>query len=129
MRDGKYFKAKEFACKCGCGYADPDPRLLDTLDAIREYVGRPIIVNSGCRCQKHNDSPKVGGVKGSQHVKGKAADIRCREMTAGTLWQKIRELHGMGKLPKLGGLGRYDDFVHVDVRDGVLVQFDYRKRK
>lgn len=126
----KYFKRAEFACKCGCGFAEPHPYLLETLDAIREYVGRPILVNSGCRCEKHNSSPQVGGAKNSQHVKGRAADIRCREISAGTLWQKINELQGMGKLPRLRGLGRYDSFVHVDVRETPsLVEWDYRKRK
>lgn len=126
----KYFKRKEFACKCGCGYSEPHPYLLETLDTIREYVGKPIIVNSGCRCPKHNSSPQVGGAKNSQHVKGRAADIRSRDISAGTLWQKIRELFSMGKLPRLRGLGRYDSFVHVDVRETpTLAEWDYRKRK
>lgn len=124
----KYFKPKEMACKCGCGFDKLSERLYFTLDIIRDYIDRPIIVNSACRCAKHNQA--VGGVKNSQHVQGRAADIRAKDMTAGTLWQKIKELHGMGRLPYLKGLGRYDNFVHVDVRDAPkLVEFDYRKRK
>lgn len=44
------------------------------LDPLREAWGGPIIVTSGYRCGKLNKA--VGGVKGSQHTLGQAADIR-----------------------------------------------------
>ena len=45
------------------------------LQPLRDYMGEPIIINSGYRSPELNK--KVGGVYGSQHVKGEAADIRC----------------------------------------------------
>ena len=43
------------------------------LEPARILVG-PVIVNSGFRCEAVNH--KVGGVAGSQHLIGQAADIR-----------------------------------------------------
>ena len=45
------------------------------LQPLRDYMGAPVIINSGYRSPELNK--KVGGVRDSQHVKGEAADIRC----------------------------------------------------
>ena len=45
------------------------------LDPLREAFGKPIVVNSGYRCHELNEA--VGGVDGSYHLKGLAADIRA----------------------------------------------------
>lgn len=45
----------------------------NVLDPLREWYGKPIIVNSGYRSPKLNT--EVGGSKTSQHMKGEAADI------------------------------------------------------
>lgn len=45
------------------------------LQPLRDFMGEPIIINSGYRCPALNRA--VGGVNSSQHVKGEAADIRC----------------------------------------------------
>ena len=49
---------------------------LTLLEPARLLVG-PIIINSGYRNKEVNQ--KVGGVKGSQHLTGQAADIRPRD--------------------------------------------------
>ena len=46
------------------------------LNPIAEYMDKPIFVNSGYRCPLLNKA--VGGVAGSQHVLGQAADITTR---------------------------------------------------
>ena len=43
------------------------------LDPLREAYGKPIVINSGYRCEKLNK--KVGGAQTSDHMKGMAADI------------------------------------------------------
>lgn len=43
------------------------------LDPLREHYGKPIIVNSGYRCEQLNNA--VNGSKTSAHLKGLAADI------------------------------------------------------
>ena len=49
-------------------------QLVDNiLDPLREVYGKPIIVNSGYRCQALNKA--IGGSKTSHHLTGLAADI------------------------------------------------------
>lgn len=47
--------------------------VTNILQPIREEWGKPLMVNSGYRCQALNN--KVGGSKTSQHLTGDAADI------------------------------------------------------
>ena len=75
----KYFRKEEFLCRCGkCEMpAEVEANIValveNVLDPAREKFGKPIIVNSGYRCPKHNAA--VGGVANSQHLRGEAADI------------------------------------------------------
>ncbi len=48
---------------------------LHRLDLARRVAKVPFVINSGFRTKKHNRS--VGGVLGSAHTKGYAADIKC----------------------------------------------------
>lgn len=111
---GRHFASEYFACPCGCGFNAPDPRLVASLDELREHVGHPILVNGGCRCAAHNKA--VGGEVDSQHMLGKAAHIRCAELSTSQLMYaalSVRDFEG-------GGIGLYlaKGFVHVDVRAG-----------
>lgn len=104
----KWFKMDEFECKCGCEMpvgARCNMRALaeDVLDVVRERLGKPITVNSGYRCPKHN--LKVGGAVNSQHMKGEAVDICCADNE--TLKRLIME---NGKFDQLIV---YPTFVHV----------------
>ena len=85
-----------------------DFRLLDMLEILRRRIGdMPIIVNSGYRCPSYNE--KVGGVPGSYHLYGMAADVRVPGMNPEDL---IRYAHDVGFL----GLGLYQTFCHLDIR-------------
>lgn len=53
-------------------------RLSEFLQTIRNELHLPIIVNSAYRSPEVNES--VGGVLSSYHVKGLAADIKCKDM-------------------------------------------------
>jgi hypothetical protein len=48
---------------------------LNVLQPLREYIGKPIKINSGYRCEELNK--KIGGSKTSSHKKGEASDIEC----------------------------------------------------
>ena len=48
---------------------------LQMIDAARHIADVPFVITSGVRTLKWN--AKVGGVKGSSHIKGRAADIAC----------------------------------------------------
>jgi len=94
-----------------------DPELIEKLEKLSERIGQPLIVNSGYRTIEYNE--KVGGSPKSQHIEGKAADIR-----------KVDELtiDGMANLAKkvgFDGIGKYNTFIHVDVR-GYTARWDYR---
>lgn len=83
---GKYFKLDEFMRSASADrlkinlydYLTDDvynnlKRLVVTLDKIREQFHAPINISSGFRCFAVNVD--VGGVPGSHHLKGDAADI------------------------------------------------------
>ncbi len=94
--DIKYFKKSEFNCPCGCGLNNIDLKLVKILDEIREYFGKPMLITCGCRCQKYNDS-LVGSIKGSKHVKGKAADIWISGVSKTALLNKCKEYVSNGR--------------------------------
>ena len=113
--DTEHFKVSEFVCKCGCGFGRKegvlDQRLIDMAETIRQAVGVPVRVNSGCRCAKHNRA--VGGVKGSKHMLGKAADLSC-SLGAAKLFQTVKKLYAEGKLPALDFCKEYKSWIHID---------------
>jgi len=101
----KHFELSEFACPC-CDRALMDLEFLIRLDKARESAATPFVITSGYRCEDWNE--EVGGVAGSSHVEGFAADISTPD--SHTRFLVIRSLieHGFLRI----GLGK--DFVHVD---------------
>jgi len=67
----EHFTARDFACRCGCGFGSTPEHVVDALpqllEAARLTLGRPIGVSSGCRCARHNAAS--GGVATSAHVR------------------------------------------------------------
>ena len=116
----KNFKEEEFICKCGkCKEVPADLKenlilLCQQLERIRFHTG-PIIINSGVRCAAHNK--KEGGVANSQHLYGRAADIRAKNMYATDLYIRILALKRQ-EIIKIGYIQLYkkQKFVHIDVR-------------
>ena len=115
----KNFKIQEFVCHCGCEMppevkANIEALVANVLDPLREAYGKPIYVNSGYRCEKHNKA--VGGVPKSQHMLGQAADISV----------KSEKLKVKSELETLASIivqqGRFDQliiyptFLHVSYR-------------
>ena len=49
----------------------------NVLQPLRDHLGTPVVINSGFRSQAVNMA--VGGAKNSQHTKGEAADIKCKD--------------------------------------------------
>lgn len=80
--DIKNFKKSEFTCNCGCGLNNINLQLVRILDQIRDDFNSPLIITSGCRCKSWN--AKVGGVQGSKHVLGKAADFYIKGVPVST---------------------------------------------
>lgn len=110
----KHFKKTEFTCKCGCGFNNIDLKLVKVLEEIRNHFGQPCTVTSGCRCATHN--ARVGGVQGSRHVVGKAADIYVKGVSASTLLAYTKSLVAQGKLRyTYTNNSNMNGVVHVDV--------------
>jgi len=122
------FSISEFRCSCGCDMpahvVENLYNLVHELQKLRDIFCRQIKINSGYRCEKHNES--IGGVKNSQHVLGKAADIVVEGFTPLEVYEMIIDLNKQ-KFIRIGGLGLYDNFVHVDTRIN-LTKWDYRKQ-
>ena len=84
----KYFSDWEFACPC-CGVTKVSERFLVKLDKLRELLGKPIHITSGCRCSHHNADLRSQGyhsVDGSAHTiserqECEAADLECSSST------------------------------------------------
>ncbi|MCK0199251.1 YcbK family protein [Ornithobacterium rhinotracheale] len=117
MKLSKDFDLSEFACHDGSttpAFALKNLReLAQNLQVLRNYLGKPIMVNSGYRSVAHNR--KIGGKVNSQHLQGKAADIRVEGVNPAELAQVIEKLIASGQM-KQGGLGIYPTFVHYDIR-------------
>lgn len=109
MKVSKHFSREEFACKCGCGFAVVDVKLLEILEAVREHFEQPVTITSSCRCDSHNKS--VGGSHGSKHKLGIAADIVVKSVPANFVQSFLRK-----HVPDSCGIGSYDTFTHIDVR-------------
>ena len=105
------FKVREFRCRDGSDVVMIDESLVVLLQAIREHFGKAVVITSGYRTAAHNKS--VGGAAYSQHLYGRAADIRVQGIP-------VEQLAAYAEtcLPGTGGIGRYPakGFVHVDVR-------------
>lgn len=113
MNDTKNFKASEFACH-HCGENKIDQKVIDLCQKIRDALGVPVRVNSGYRCAKHNAA--VGGVRGSKHTLGMAADLSS-SVNARDMFDKVKQLQAKGEIPELGYciLYKRKNFIHVDI--------------
>lgn len=105
------FNRSEFACKCGCGFDTVDAELLEILEAVRQHFGKPVTINSACRCEKHNKA--VGGEPTSQHLYGRAADFTVAGPSPAKVYQWL-----IAEYPDRYGIGVYPSWVHVDSRAG-----------
>lgn len=108
-----HFSTAELACK-DCGKCLLDPQLIPALEELRALGPEPIYVDDGYRCPEHNAA--AGGVSDSQHVLGKAADIRIGALTLQEMYDRAIQVPAFFN----GGIGVYDGtpFIHVDTRKG-----------
>lgn len=117
MQLTKNFNLLEFRCKDGTHVPEeliPNVQeLANNLQVIRDRIGVPLHINSAYRTAKHNK--RMGGTEKSQHLEGKAADLRADSYTPKELHRTIAKLIEEGKV-KEGGLGLYKHFVHYDIR-------------
>lgn len=111
------FNLNEFQCKCGCKMPYTVEKniiqLADNLQVLRDYLNKPIKLTNSFRCPTHNKN--VGGVKNSQHLLGIAADIKVKGLSPSEVADAVEYLMENDKF-KMGGVGRYTTFTHIDIR-------------
>lgn len=105
----EHFKAQEFQCKDKTDGILIATELIDTLEKIRNYFNAPVIINSGYRTPSWNS--KVNGASNSYHCKGMAADI----VVKGHSSKEVAKY--ADSIMEQGGVIRYTNFTHVDVRE------------
>lgn len=110
------FKVRELRCRDGTDTVMVDEALTVVLQCIREHFGKPVTITSGYRTAAHNAA--VDGAKSSQHLLGRAADIRVEGVSVEDVATYAESL-----MPDWGGVGRYPvkagratGWVHVDTR-------------
>ena len=110
------FKVRELRCRDGTDTVMVDEVLTVVLQCIREHFGKPVTITSGYRTPAHNAA--VGGAKSSQHLLGRAADIRVQGVSVEDVAAYAESL-----MPDWGGVGRYPvkagratGWVHLDTR-------------
>ena len=104
------FKVREFACSDGSDPIFVAPKLVEILQKIRTHFGKPVTINSAYRTVDKNKA--VGGATYSQHLYGTAADITVSGVTPKQVAAYAEKL-----MPKTGGIGIYNTFTHIDVRE------------
>lgn len=109
------FRPAEFACRGepGKGSIRVSVALLDRLQALRDAMGRPMVVTSGYRSAGYN-ATLPGAAVNSTHVQGLAADISMGNFAGeeALVWRRAQVLGftGFGFYPQPRNL-----FMHLDL--------------
>ncbi len=88
-------------------------KLLQNLQIIRDYFGKPITIISGYRAPARNAA--VGGKSKSLHLQAAACDIQVKGVEPNIVYSAVDKMMKEGKIWN-GGLGVYPTFCHYDVR-------------
>ncbi|MDR7856289.1 D-Ala-D-Ala carboxypeptidase family metallohydrolase [Tissierella sp.] len=121
IKISKDFSLHEFQCKDGSQLVKLDSNLLDKLQQLRDRLGLPTIINSAYRTLEHNK--KVKGSTNSQHLLGKAVDISITNQKL-----DIETIRDIADAIGFTGIGIYDTFIHLDVRE-IPNKWDLRTKK
>lgn len=124
QRLSKHFVVEEFDCHDGTKVQARDYNGLKLLcrkylEPLRARYGT-VTVHSGFRTRTYN--AKIGGASNSFHIytthdgNDQAADVSCARGKP-TDWHKTLATIRRQELGGKGGLGLYNTFCHVDLRD------------
>jgi hypothetical protein len=100
------FSPQEMASR-GDGRLAVDEDAMDKLQALRDRLGRPLIVNSAYRSPSHNK--KVGGATNSLHLQARAFDISMSNHDPAIFEAAARAVGFTGF-----GFYKNSGFIHVD---------------
>ena len=101
------FSPAEIACR-GTGKLKLHPEALDKLQALRDRLGKPLIIRSAYRSPEHNRA--VGGATRSKHMEATAFDIAMANHDPVAFEAAARAVgfQGFGYYPRSG-------FMHIDL--------------
>lgn len=93
----------------------PSPEILAHIQTLAEAMQKlrddhfhgVVHITSGYRSERHNAA--VGGVGQSQHLTGKGCDFWVEGMTCRQVYDRLTPWW-------VGGLGYYEDHLHIDLR-------------
>ena len=115
--DFKYFNREDFDCQ-ETGENRMEDEFIHKLDHLRTVCGWPFIVTSGYRDPSHSvEIKKTSG--GGVHTKGIAADIRV--LNGKHRHEILKNAFALG----FTGIGIAKTFVHIDIREGPPVVWNY----
>ena len=126
IKPKKDYFATESKCRCDTCKAsgnpeEMDPRAKYKFNQLREFIGEPLVCNSGKRCENHPiEAEKYlkKGTRTGQHFAGTAMDIKCK----GNLrWRVLRAAIMLGAT----GIAFGKNFIHIDFREGTPMTWTY----
>ena len=111
---GQYISQEEIACKCGCGLANMSADTIVLFDSIRDELGHPLIINSGCRCAAQNSV--VGGKVDSEHLPDEDGMCEAIDIACGN---SVDRLAIVKTAIELGckRIGIANTFIHIDTSE------------
>ena len=112
VKELRNFSEKELTCPC-CKTGGLTSKMATRLQALRDYLDKPLKVTSGYRCKKFNDS-LPNAAKFSQHLLGKAVDISTGKMNSAEKSHLLKVAKAFG----FKGIGVYPNHIHLDLRSG-----------
>lgn len=129
MQLGKYFTLEEFTRSTTAenhGIQNiPNERQIaslkslveNILDPLREYLGKPIKINSGFRSASLNKA--IGGAATSQHCLGEAADIVIDGVSVKDVVAAVKKL----RLPFDQMIDEFSEWTHISYRQPNRLEF------
>jgi uncharacterized protein YcbK (DUF882 family) len=131
----KNISRHELRCHCGkCEFSveDYEPVVKAVQMACDHFADTYSItkvalqITSPARCREHN--LKIGSNDRSQHVRGRALDIKLFINLTDQIPPKLVYKYLDKRFPNKLGLGLYDSFTHVDTRP-VKARWDWRSKE
>jgi uncharacterized protein YcbK (DUF882 family) len=92
---------------------------INRLVALREEFGKPMIITSGVRCDRHNK--KIGGARNSYHLAGAAFDVKLPSKNDLPEFIYLAYKNGF---KGIGVINQDRGIIHIDCREkGVWIKY------